>query len=75
MGCIGLTLFIPSLRMTEALSVAKYPGYQATTSALIPLPRAGRAKMTPREGLNNPHLGRNVIGCGSKIRFEDLSER
>ena len=42
MGCIGLTLFIPSLRMTEALSVAKYPGYrdyQATTSALIPLPR------------------------------------
>ena len=47
MGCIGLTLFIPSLRMTEALSVAKYPGYQATTSVLIPLPRAGRAKMTP----------------------------
>ncbi len=50
MDCIGLTLFIPSLRMTEALSVAKYPGYrdyQATTSALIPLPRAGRAKMTP----------------------------
>ena len=30
---------------------------------------------TPREGLNNPHLGRNAIGCGSKIRFEDLSER
>ena len=29
----------------------------------------------PREGLNNPHLGRNAIGCGSKIRFEDLSER
>ena len=28
-----------------------------------------------REGLNNPHLGRNAIGCGSKIRFEDLSER
>ena len=28
-----------------------------------------------REGLNNPHLGRNVIGCGSKIRFEGLSER
>ena len=27
------------------------------------------------EGLNNPHLGRNAIGCGSKIRFEDLSER
>ena len=30
---------------------------------------------SPREGLNNPHLGRNAIGCGSKIRFEDLSER
>ena len=30
---------------------------------------------TSREGLNNPHLGRNAIGCGSKIRFEDLSER
>ncbi len=29
----------------------------------------------PKEGLNNPHLGRNAIGCGSKIRFEDLSER
>ena len=28
-----------------------------------------------REGLNNPQLGRNAIGCGSKIRFEDLSER
>ena len=28
-----------------------------------------------REGLNNPHLGRNAIGCGSKIRFEGLSER
>ena len=30
---------------------------------------------TVREGLNNPHLGRNAISCGSKIRFEDLSER
>ena len=28
-----------------------------------------------KEGLNNPHLGRNAMGCGSKIRFEDLSER
>ena len=45
LGCIGLILlFIPSLRMTEQLSVAKYPGYrdyQATTSALIPLPPRG----------------------------------
>ena len=31
--------------------------------------------LVAREGLNNPHLGRNAIGCGSKIRFEDLSER
>ena len=29
-----ITLFIPSLRMTEALSVAKYPGYQATNLGL-----------------------------------------
>ena len=36
-----------------------------------PHPKANNAK----EGLNNPHLGRNAIGCGSKIRFEDLSER
>ena len=35
----------------------------------------GSVSMIPREGLNNPHLGRNAIGCGSKIRFEDLSER
>ena len=46
LGCIGLTLlFIPSLRMTEQLSVAKYPAYrdyQATTSVLIPLPPRGR---------------------------------
>ena len=37
-------LFIPSLRMTEQLSVAKYPAYrdyQATTSVLIPLPPRG----------------------------------
>ena len=27
--------------------------------------------LAAREGLNNPHLGRNAIGCGSKIRFED----
>ena len=33
------------------------------------------ARGRAREGLNNPHLGRNAIGCGSKIRFEDLSER
>ena len=32
-------------------------------------------KLSLGEGLNNPHLGRNAIGCGSKIRFEDLSER
>ncbi|MDE2658694.1 MAG: DUF1295 domain-containing protein [Acidobacteriota bacterium] len=42
LGCIGLILLvIPSLRMTEQLSAAKYPAYrdyQATTSALIPLP-------------------------------------
>ena len=34
-----------------------------------------RSTHRSREGLNNPHLGRNAIGCGSKIRFEDLSER
>ena len=37
--------------------------------------RGSGGKDTSREGLNNPHLGRNAIGCGSKIRFEDLSER
>lgn len=46
LGCIGLILlFIPSLRMTEKLSAAKYPAYtdyQATTSALIPLPPRGK---------------------------------
>ena len=46
-GFIGLTLlFIPSLRMTESISVDKYPGYrdyQATTPALVPLPRTRRA--------------------------------
>ena len=36
---------------------------------------ADLATSSAREGLNNPHLGRNVIGCGSKIRFEGLSER
>ncbi|MXX33714.1 MAG: DUF1295 domain-containing protein [Gemmatimonadetes bacterium] len=45
LGCIGLILLvIPSLRMTEQLSAAKYPAYrdyQATTSALIPLPPRG----------------------------------
>ena len=47
LGFIGLTLlFIPSLRMTESISADKYPGYrdyQATTPALVPLPRSGRA--------------------------------
>ena len=42
LGSIGLILlFIASVRMTERLSVAKYPSYrdyQATTSALVPLP-------------------------------------
>ena len=46
LGCIGLILlFIPSLRMTEELSAAKYPAYsdyQATTSVLIPLPPRGK---------------------------------
>lgn len=46
LGCIGLILlFIPSLRMTEEISVSKYPAYsdyQATTSAVIPLPPKGR---------------------------------
>ena len=37
--------------------------------------RRVRRTAGPKEGLNNPHLGRNAIGCGSKIRFEDLSER
>lgn len=48
LGFIGLTLlFIPSLRMTEAISAEKYPGYrdyQAAVPALIPLPRKDRAK-------------------------------
>ena len=48
LGCIGLTLLIiPSLRMTEELSAARYPGYrdyQATTSPLIPLPLKRRAE-------------------------------
>lgn len=46
LGCIGLILLIiPSLRMTEALSAAKYPAYsdyQATTSPLIPFPPRGK---------------------------------
>ena len=47
----------------------------------LPIPHARRGhrphdtRLRAREGLNNPHLGRNVIGCGSKIRFEGLSER
>ena len=43
LGCVGLTLlFIASLRMTEEITAARYPGYrdhQSTISALIPLPR------------------------------------
>ena len=45
LGFILLTaLFIPSLRLTESISAAKYPGYrdyQDSTPALIPLPRIG----------------------------------
>ena len=48
LGFIGLTLlFIPSLRLTEAISAEKYPGYreyQAAVPGLIPLPRKDRAK-------------------------------
>ena len=50
------------------------PGLGAARSARPPT-RSARPSASPREGLNNPHLGRNAIGCGSKIRFEDLSER
>ena len=39
------------------------------------LSKLTRKLLSSKEGLNNPHLGRNAIGCGSKIRFEDLSER
>lgn len=46
LGFLGLTLqFIAAMRMGESISVAKYPGYrdyQATTPALIPLPRTQR---------------------------------
>ena len=48
LGFILLTaLFIPSLRLTETISAAKYPGYrdyQDSTPALIPLPRIGSGK-------------------------------
>ncbi|MYI22356.1 MAG: DUF1295 domain-containing protein [Gammaproteobacteria bacterium] len=48
LGCIGLSLlFVPSLRMTEDISAAKYPGYreyQAAVPALIPFPRKEGAK-------------------------------
>ena len=48
LGCIGLTLlFVPSLRLTEEISAAKYPGYreyQAAVPALIPFPRKDGAK-------------------------------
>ena len=47
LGCIGLALlFILSMRMTEEISAAKYPGYrdyQAAVPALVPLPRKNRA--------------------------------
>ena len=47
LGFILLTaLFIPSTRLTESISAEKYPGYsayQASTPALIPLPRRGGA--------------------------------
>jgi len=47
LGFILLTaLFIPSMRLTESISAEKYPGYsayQASTPALIPLPRRGGA--------------------------------
>ena len=43
--CIVLTaLFILSLRLTESILAARYPGYreyQASTPALIPLPKIG----------------------------------
>ncbi|MXW09610.1 MAG: DUF1295 domain-containing protein [Gammaproteobacteria bacterium] len=48
LGCIGLSLlFVPSLRMTEEISAAKYPGYreyQAAVPALIPFLRKEGAK-------------------------------
>lgn len=48
LGFILLTLlFFSSTRLTESISAAKYPGYrsyQASTPALFPLPRIGRAK-------------------------------
>ena len=47
------------------LHTVKFPNFLLAFSGTEPT----------REGLNNPHLGRNVIGCGSKIRFEGLSER
>ena len=46
LGFILLTaLFIPSMRLTESISAEKYPAYrdyQASTPALIPLPRIGK---------------------------------
>lgn len=46
LGFIALTAqFIPAMRMGESISAAKYPGYrdyQATTPALIPVPRRKR---------------------------------
>ncbi|MCY4641845.1 MAG: DUF1295 domain-containing protein [Gammaproteobacteria bacterium] len=49
LGCILLTLlFIMSVRLTESISVSKYPGYreyQDSTPALIPVPKIGRTKL------------------------------
>ena len=49
LGCILLTLlFIMSIRLTESISVSKYPGYreyQDSTPALIPVPKIGRTKL------------------------------
>lgn len=45
LGCVLLTLqFIPSARLTESISVSRYPtyrDYQASTPAIFPLPRIG----------------------------------
>ena len=62
-------LSFSSLGATEQLTPTVLDQNGATMSG------ASVAWASSREGLNNPHLGRNAIGCGSKIRFEDLSER
>ena len=71
LGFIGLTLqFIPAMRMSESISVAKYPGYrdyQATTPALIPLPRTKRGSSTVGDGAEEsaPCNG-TKCGCGAR---------